>query len=173
MQKKYNKLTKTLGPLAAKLVAELYERNRPIFHFSEAEEILGGRIAANNVLQQLVRHNVVTRLKPGTFSIIPFQLEFEEEYLGNSFVIAREITLKGQQDRSYYLSHASAFELHQMVTQPQFVAYVTTTENRRSYTIHGLEIRFVYSPEKNMFGMTEIWVDKHEKVILLRFRAIC
>lgn len=52
MHKKYNKhpssnsQLKSLGRLAAYLIATLYSRNRPIFHFDEAEEILKGRAPA-------------------------------------------------------------------------------------------------------------------------------
>ena len=35
-----DRLLKTLGPLAARLVATLYSHNRPIFHSSEVEKIL-------------------------------------------------------------------------------------------------------------------------------------
>ena len=41
MHTKDNIVKKTLGPLSANLVSTLYSRNRPIFHFKEAAEILG------------------------------------------------------------------------------------------------------------------------------------
>lgn len=57
-----NKVLKTLGPLAGYLVATLYSYNRPIFHFQESAEILGGHAPASKVLSQLITNGVVTRL---------------------------------------------------------------------------------------------------------------
>jgi predicted transcriptional regulator of viral defense system len=159
-------LLKTLGPLAARLVATLYSHNRPIFHFQEAEDILNGRATASKVLAQLIRHGVAVRLKPGSFRLVPFELGFEREYLGNPYIIARELVLRAGQgaNDSYYLSHGSAFDLHQMVTQPQLVVYVSAPKMMRSRMIQGTEFRFVRCKPQHLFGLTEMWVDKNEKV---------
>jgi predicted transcriptional regulator of viral defense system len=161
-----NDLLKTLGALAARLVATLYSRNRPIFHFWEAEEILGGRVPAAKVLTQLINNGVVVRLKSGLFRIVPFELGFEREYLGDPYIIARELVFsghKGAQER-YYLSHGSAFDLHQMTTQLQLIVYVSSPRMIRSCTIQGTEFRFVRCKVEDLFGITEMWVDKNEKV---------
>src|SRR3990167_7961436 len=119
-----NNSLKTLGPISAHLVTTLYDRNRPIFHFQEASDILGGRTPAANALSQLVRNGIVTRLKSGTFRLVPFELGFEREYLGNPYVVACELIASGHNAKiQYYLSHGSAFDLHQMVTQPQLDIY--------------------------------------------------
>lgn len=167
MQMSYDKSLKKLGPLAARLVATLYSRNRKVFHFYEAEEILHGRSPAANVLSQLIHNGVVTRLKAGLFQLIPFELGFEREYLGNPYVVAREIVFRHQKNESkYYLSYGSAFDLHQMATQPQLIIYVCSPTMIRSCTILGTEFRFVRCREKDIFGMTEMWVDKNEKVLV-------
>lgn len=159
-------LLKTLGPLAARLVATLYSNNRPIFHSQEAADILNGRATATKVLAQLIKHGVVVRLKPGSFRLVPFELGFEREYLGNPYIVARELALHANQgtNEAYYLSHGSAFDLHQMVTQPQLVVYVSSPKMIRSLTIQGTEFRFVRCKPQHLFGLTQIWVDKNEKV---------
>src|SRR5438105_316493 len=91
MHTKYNELLKTLGSLAGRLVATLYSNNRPIFHFQEAAKILGGRAPASKALSQLINNGVVTRLKSGAFRLVPFELGFEKEYLGNPYLVAREL----------------------------------------------------------------------------------
>ncbi len=161
-----NDTLKTLGPLAGRLVTTLYSRNRPIFHFQEAAEILGGRAPASKVLSQLINNGVVTRLKSGTFRLVPFELGFEREYLGNPYIVARELILSGHKGikEEYYLSYGSAFDLHQMVTQPQLIVYVSSPEMMRSRTIQGTEFRFVRCKADDLFGITEIWIDKNEKV---------
>lgn len=166
MHTKDNKLSKTLGPLAARLVATAYSRNRPAFHFQEAAEILGGRTPASKALSQLINHGIVTRLKPGTFRLVPFELGFEREYLGNPYIVARELALSGRKSakEEYYLSHGSAFDLHQMVTQPQFIVYASSPRMIRSRIIQGTEFRFVRCKADDLFGLTEMWIDKNEKV---------
>lgn len=167
MHDNYNTL-KTLGPLAAQLIATLYSRNRPIFHLHEAAEILNGRAPASKALSQLIHNGIVTRLKYGTFRLIPFELGFEREYLGNPYIVARELALSGHTNikEKYYLSYGSAFDLHQMVTQPQFVVYVSSPRMIRPQTILGTEFCFVRCKESDIFGITEIWVDKNEKVFV-------
>src|SRR5579862_3851010 len=164
----YNDTLKTLGPLAGRLVATLYSRNRPIFHFQEAAEILGGRAPASKVLSQLINNGIVTRLKSGTFRLVPFELGFEREYLGNPYTVARELILSGHKGtkEEYYLSHGSAFDLHQMITQPQFIVYVSSPRMMRSRTIQGTEFSFVRCKTDDLFGITEIWIDKNEKVFV-------
>lgn len=165
MHTNYNS-QKTLGGLAAHLVATLYSQNRPVFHFSEATGILEGRRRASKVLGQLIHHGVVTRLQPGTYRLVPFELGFEREYLGNAYLVARELawSLHNPSKKGYYLSHGSAFDLHQMATQPQLVVYISSPRMIRTKTILGTEFRFIRCKAKDLFGQTEMWIDKHEKV---------
>jgi len=149
------------------LVLSLYEKARPIFRFEEALEILGtGRNATQQILFTLVRRGILTRLKPGLFQIVPFDLGFEKEHLGNPSVVARELALSHSslKDTDYYLSHASALSLHQMSTQPQLVHYTTTPLMIRPRTILGAEFRFVRCQRHHLFGTQELWVAKTEKV---------
>ncbi|MCL1599496.1 MAG: transcriptional regulator, partial [Actinomycetia bacterium] len=87
-------------------------------------------------------------------------LGHEHDYLGNPYVVAREFV--GGID--YYVSHASAMDLHQMVTQPQLVVYTTTTQAIRPRVVLGTEFRFVRSKPSNLFGSTDHWVTKTERV---------
>jgi len=98
-------------------------------------------------------------LKPGLFILVPFELGKERQYLGNPLLVAREI-LDGEE---YYLSHATAMEIHGMVTQPQLVVVVSTTKPRRPLTISGIEFRFVRCQRRHLFGVTDHWVTKQEK----------
>jgi len=58
-------------------------------------------------------------------------------------------------DAPYFLSHASAMELHRMVTQPQFVIFVSSTKRIPKQTLHGAQFRFVLLKSKNFFGNTK------------------
>jgi len=167
MDMKYNGL-KTVSPLSARLITTLYNRNHLIFHFREAAEILQGDARASKVLYQLTHNGVVTRLKSGTFRLVPFELGFERDYLGNPYVVARELLLsrRNHKQTQYYLSHGSAFDLHQMVTQPQFIVYISSSQMIRPRTILGTEFRFVRCKPNDLFGITLMWVDKQEQVFV-------
>ncbi|MCC7384054.1 MAG: transcriptional regulator [Deltaproteobacteria bacterium] len=154
---------KTLGPQAARLLAVLHEKRRAIFTVGDVQEVTGlGPKSTRNFVGKLVQRGVATRLKPGLFILVPFELGREREYLGNPYLVAR--ALAGGRD--YYLSHVSAMDAHRMVTQPQLVVYVTSPLPLRGRTILGAEFRFVRCKAEHLFGVAEHWVDKTEKVLV-------
>ena len=51
-----------------------------------------------------------------------------------------------------------------MVTQPQLIVYVSSPRMMRSRIIQGTEFRFVRCKKNDLFGITEMWIDKNEKV---------
>ena len=152
---------KTLGPQAANLVTTLHERSRAVFRLEDVRDITGlSDTSARSFVRKLVDRGVAARLKPGLYVLVPFELGRERQYPGNPLVVAREI-MHGE---DYYLSHATAMEIHGMTTQPQLVVMVTTPAARRSVTALGVEFRFVRCQRKHLFGLTEHWVTKQEKV---------
>ncbi|MBI5489814.1 MAG: transcriptional regulator [Deltaproteobacteria bacterium] len=152
---------KTLGTQAARLVTELHERGKTLFSHAEVEEITGLHSkSARNFVAALVHRGIATRLKPGLFILVPFELGREREYLGNPLVVARELANGG----SYYISHASAMDIHRMVTQPQFVVCTTSPKAIRPRTVLGTEFRFVRCKPEHLFGITDHWATKTEQV---------
>jgi len=152
---------KTLGPQAAKLVTMLHERSRAVFRLEDVRKITGlSEASARSFVRKLVDRSVATRLKPGLFVLVPFELGQERQYLGSPLVVAREI-MHGE---DYYLSHATAMELHGMLTQPQLVVTVTTPTPRRAVTTLGVPFRFIRCQRRQLFGLTEHWVTKQDQV---------
>jgi predicted transcriptional regulator of viral defense system len=152
---------KTLGPRAARLVTMLHERGRTLFSHADVEAITGlQEKSARNLMTGLVNRGLATRLKPGLFILVPFELGREREYLGNPYVVARELT----DTPEYYISHASAMDLHQMVTQPQLAVFVTSPKAIRPRTVLGTEFRFVRCKPEDMFGIADHWATKTERV---------
>lgn len=155
--------TKTLGPRAARLVARLHERGRTLFTYADVRAVADLQTkAARNLVDGLVRRGLATRLKPGLFILVPFELGLEREYLGNPYVVARELA----DGKEYYLSHGSAMDLHQMVTQPQLVVFITSPHAVRPRWILGTEFRFVRCKAETLFGTVEHWVTKTERVVV-------
>ncbi|MEW6087481.1 MAG: type IV toxin-antitoxin system AbiEi family antitoxin [bacterium] len=162
MQKKYTK-SKTMGPRSSHLVTTLYDQNKRIFHLKDVQKILHlDEFASRNFVRKLINRGIVTRLKAGLFILIPLELGKESEYTGNPLIVAREIV----NGKDYYLSHGTAMEIHNMVTQPQLVVYVTVLKSRRPIKTHGIEFRFIRSKKKLFFGLTDHWATKQEKVRL-------
>lgn len=152
---------KTLGPQAAKLVTTLHERSRVVFRLEDVRDITGlSETSARSFARKLVDRGVAARLKPGLYVLVPFELGRERQYPGNPLVVAREI-VHGEE---YYLSHATAMEIHGMTTQPRLVVMVSTPKPRRPVTTLGVEFRFVRCRRKHLFGLTDHWVTKQEKV---------
>lgn len=161
MNIEYNLYQKTLGSQAVRLVTTLYEQNRPIFRLKEVRKILNlSEVSSRNFIRKLVNRGVVTRLMPGLYILVPLELGREHEYMGNPLVVAREI-IGG---KNYYLSHGTAMEIHGIVTQPQLVTHVTATKLRRPIDVLGVRFKFVHSSPKMLFGLSDFWVTKQEKV---------
>jgi predicted transcriptional regulator of viral defense system len=154
---KYNQPPKTLGAQAGRLVTELHERGKTIFSYDDVEDITDlSSKSSRSLILRMVNRGVVSRLKAGLFILVPFEMGREREYLGNPFVVARELC--GTPD--YFISHASAMEIHRMVTQPQLVVYTTTPKFIRPRIVLGTEFRFVRCKLEKFFGYSDHWVTK-------------
>jgi len=152
---------KTLGPLAALLVTTLHERNKVLFDIGEVKAITGlSDASARSFVRSLVDRGVVARLKPGLFILVPFELGKETEFMGHPWLVAK--ALAGGQD--YYLSHGTAMEAHQMITQPQLMVYVSSPNPKRTRSIMGTEFRFVRCAKEQLYGIDEQWATKQAKV---------
>jgi predicted transcriptional regulator of viral defense system len=153
--------SKTLGPKSADLVTALHESGHAIFTLADAEAITRLKAtSARTLVHKLVGRGVATRLRPGVFQLVPPELGRQTEYLGNPYVVAREL----MGGKPYYLSHASAMDIHGMVTQPQLVVCVTSPRPTRGRSVLGTEFRFIRCKPEHFFGTTDHWVTKQEKV---------
>jgi predicted transcriptional regulator of viral defense system len=158
---KHNSKLKTIGPRLAYLVAELHEQQKTIFSARDVKAISGlSASSAKGLVNRLVAKGLATRLKPGLFILVPAELGHARNYLGDPYVVASEIV--GSQN--YFMSHASAMDIHQMVTQPQLVVYTTTTRSIRPRFILGTEFRFVRCKQRHFFGTMDHWTTKSRKV---------
>ncbi|VBB42875.1 type IV toxin-antitoxin system AbiEi family antitoxin domain-containing protein [Desulfatiglans anilini] len=156
-----NQKLKTLGPRLAFLVAELYEQQKTVFSNQDVETITGlSPKAARGLTIRLVERGLATRLKPGLFILVPAELGHGRDYLGDPYVVAAEIV----GGSGYFISHASAMDIHQMVTQPQLVVYTTTTQSIRPRSILGTEFRFVRCKTNHFFGTMDHWASKTKKI---------
>ena len=161
-------LAKTLGPKGANFILGLYEKDLTIFTLAEASKLTKLKDKElQKFLASLINKGILVRLISGLYSIVPFEQGYTKTYMGNPYVVAREIIRHKckEKDPQYFISHASAFELHQMVTQPQLVVFATVTKQiKQKINIMGTEFRFVTCKEKDFFGFKKSWVDKSEMI---------
>jgi predicted transcriptional regulator of viral defense system len=154
---------KTVGPRAAQLLTELNERRHPTFTLADVVKITGLKPgSARSLIHKAQTRGLVTRLKPGLYNLVPFELGRATEHVGDPYLIARDLV----KDDQYFLSHGTALELHRMVTQPQLAIFVSTERRIRPQTIHGYDYRFVQIPAAQFFGITQFWVTKEQSVAI-------
>ena len=123
--------SKTVGARTAQLVNALYESGQTTFTHADVESITG--LSARSLIRHVVARGVVSRLEPSLFVLVPPELGRATEFAGNPYIIVRQLAAGAE----YFISHASAMELHRMVTQLQFVIITSTTKRLRKRTIHG------------------------------------
>lgn len=158
-----NNSSKTLGPRMAGLFTRLYEKGLLTFRVADAVKYTGlSPIAVSNLLHKAQQRGVVTRLKPGLFNLVPFELGGVSEHIDSPYIIARELVGAAP----YFLSYGTAFELHRMFTQPMFTTYVSSTKRMRSQTVGGYEFKFVKVSSDQVFGVERYWVDKERFVLI-------
>lgn len=153
---------KTLGPQTAKLVTALQDENRTVFSVDDAVRIIGtSRNLVSNMLGKAERRGVVTRLRRGTYTLVPFELGSETTYAGNPLVVADR--LMGH--RQHFLSHGTALAIHDMTTQPRLLVTVSAVAMPPSKIVaQGTEIRTVKVTPDDVFGLTDKVLDGRDKV---------
>jgi len=86
---KYN-TTKTLGRQTSSLFVELNERGKTTFTLRDVEDITGLRgSSARTLILKAERRGLVTRLRPGLYTLVPFEMGRATEYIGDPYVIAK------------------------------------------------------------------------------------
>lgn len=162
-------VAKTLGHREADLIVQLHEAGKPVFMLEDASKLTGltGQ-SLQNLISRLTRKGIVSRLKSGLYTIVPFELGQAKDYMPNPYLVARAIVRQQLgEDGGYYISHASAMDLHQMVTQPQFIVHVTTNRQVKFHpTVMGTEYRFVTVQQKHFFGFKKLWIEKSQMVYI-------
>ena len=94
---------RTLGKVSAYLISKLYEENKPIFTIRDAQRVLNKDYnETTDLLSELVKRKVISRLKRGKFLIIPQEIGEVEQYIGNWYVAAREVVNSPQYYIAFY-----------------------------------------------------------------------
>ena len=154
---------KTLGSVSASLISSLYNLNKTIFTVSDVENITGLKgNAATDLTSELIKRNIIIRIKPGKYVVIPQEIGMGVKYIGNWYVAAREIV----KSPNYYISHYSAMDIHNMLTQPITKVFITTPkqEYKKQRVAGNTSFEFIYINKERVWGVKNFWVTKSEQV---------
>ena len=163
MSRRYKSQFKTMGPRAAQLITELNERHRSTFTLADVESITGlSSAACRNLVHKTQQHGLFTRLKPGLYNLVPFQMGRASEFVDDPRLIAHEMVKPNR----YYVSHGAAFEIHRMVAQPIQTMHVSCTRRLRSQTVGGYSFKFIHVRDSQIFGIMKHWVHEQQYVMV-------
>ena len=152
---------KTLGKISAKLIRKLYDENRSVFEISRAQRILGNSYnSTKDLLKDLVKRNIIVRLKAGKYLIIPPEIGSGKNYLGNWYIAAKEVINFPQ----YYISFYSAMNYWGMLTQPLLKIFVATPKRQVVPREMKGKMIFVTVKENSIWGIKEEWIERKEKI---------
>lgn len=152
---------KSLGDTEARLLSSLSSKGKGVFTLADAREATNGSYAATRKLvHDLTEKKWLIRLTKGKYLIVPLEAAETGEHSENWFVIAEKLI----HPKPYYISHYSALDIHEMVTQPVMTVYISTPIRRIPKNILGATFRFIYTKPEDLWGIEEVWVTQSQKV---------
>jgi len=152
---------KTLGRTSARLITRLYDLGKVIFTIQDVADITGlNYFSAGRLISELKRRHIISTLKKGKHIIIPQELGSVETYLGNWYVVARELA----NSKDYYIGFYSAMRYWGMTTQPVVKMFVVTTKRQFPPKALSDKISFIFTNKRNVWGINSEWVTKTERV---------
>jgi predicted transcriptional regulator of viral defense system len=152
---------RTLGKVSAYLISRLYEENKPVFTISDVQNILSKDYnQTTDLLSEMVKRKVISRLKNGKFLIVPQEVGNVERYLGNWFVAASEVV----NSPDYYIGFYSAMNHWGMLTQPLLKVFIVTPKRQVVPAQLKDSLIFIYMKEKFIWGIKEEWATQTRKV---------
>ncbi len=153
--------SKALGEVEARLLASLASQNKLIFTIKEAQAVTGSPMpAVHSLVSGLVNKKWLIRLVQGKYLIIPLEAGEAGEHTENWFVIAKNLI----EPKPYYLSHYSALDIHEMLTQPVLTVYISTPIRRIPKSILGATFKFIFTKPKDLWGIEDVWATSSQQV---------
>ncbi len=145
--------SKTLGPRTSRLFVGLHDEGRVVFDLAKAAALMEvPRDRAAVLVHAAIKRGLVTPIKRGLYNLVPFELGSTSFHLEDRYLLVTESV----GDMPYFLSHASAMDIHDLATQPHFDIYVTSTRRRKDINLGGAKTHFVWAPDSRFFGYSKI-----------------
>ena len=152
---------KNLGAESALLITTMASQGQSVFSIADAQKASGKDYAVVlQELRRLIKSGWVVKLSPGMYALVPLSAGAEAIPEANRFVIARAL----MENAPYYISHDSAFEIHNMLTRPVTTVTITSPRRLRNRIIIKVPYRFIYASRDDLWGVISTWVMPNEQV---------
>jgi predicted transcriptional regulator of viral defense system len=149
----------TMGPVSAPFINALKRGGKTTFTLDDAVTAYGKERSKTILfLSDLVKRNVITRIKSGVYLIL--DVGFENAQLNNWPIIASHLA----GDKPYYLSYYAAMRFHGMTTHALFDITLTMPGRHRAKKVDLITYHFIYSKPAYFWGFRSLWVTKQNKV---------
>lgn len=121
------------------------------------------KIYLSRVLSGMVEKGMLIKLSRNLYYIVP-QSADPQKYIPDWHLVAKYL-MRG---KKYYIGYYSAMQVHGLITQPSLKEIIVTNLQIKPSIkkIRGVEFQFVYHIEPRFFGFKNIWIDKHNKVMV-------
>jgi len=140
---------KTLGRRTALLFSGLHDLGQTVFDLKTAANLMGVSSSnAASLVYAATKRGLVTPIKRGLYNLVPFELGSATFHLEDRFLLVSQ----SLGEIPYFFSHASAFEFHNLATQPNFEVYVTSPIRRKTINLGGSKTHFVMAAKNRFFG---------------------
>jgi len=121
------------------------------------------KIYLSRVLSGMVEKGMLIKLSRNLYYIVPPSAD-PQKYIPDWHLVAKYL-MRG---KKYYIGYYSAMQVHGLITQPSLKEIIVTNLQIKPSIkkIRGIEFQFVYHIEPRFFGFKNIWIDKHNKVMV-------
>lgn len=157
----------TPSPELARLVQALVAERQGVFTFRTFSEIASvPPRAARRLLHELMGLGLLSRLRPevaaDTFQLLPQRIGLDPRRLAPPYLLVHQLA----GGRDYFVSHASAMEIHGMATWQRPLVYASRPRFMHSRLVAGTFFHFVKCQPAQFFGATEQAVDRFTRVLV-------
>ena len=143
------KIAKTLGPKTSQLFTKLHDQDQLVFDLNTAAKLMGvDRAHAAGILHAATKRGLITPIKRGLYNLVPFEMGSVDFHLTDRYTIVAA----SMEGKPYFFSHASALDLHGLVTQPSFNVYVSSLRRLAPRNFGGAGVHFVSVRHVQFFG---------------------
>ncbi|MCS6911677.1 MAG: hypothetical protein RMK29_09470 [Myxococcales bacterium] len=155
----------TASPDLARILHVLVDERQGVFTFDSFCEIAGvAPRAARQLLHELMRLGLLCPLRPDvaadTFQLLPHRLGLDPRRLAPPYLLVPRLVGEGP----YFVSHASAMEIHGMTTWQRPIVYVCQPQFMHHRLVAGTFFHVVTCRPAHWFGAIEHAVDRFARV---------
>lgn len=143
---------KSMSNLEQQLYFNLGEKEQRVFTLKDITNILNISLQhARKLASNMVKKNVVKRVKPGLFVRIPESVILDKHLYKEDAVL-----IAARSSEESFLSHYTALSIYGLAERYVTRVYVTTSHHQRDIIYHDVHIKFITVLPNRFFGFKRI-----------------